>query len=356
MSDNPVMRRPFLWARTVARLPTRFRVLLAVPLALLLVGTLGYRLIEGDTWTWIDALYMTVITVTTVGYGETHPLSQPGRVFTIFLCLGGIFTLFYAASEFIRAVISGELQTLLGKQRMERKLAELHDHVIVCGYGRMGRLVSQEFEALKLRHVVIERNAERLAEFHSRHGIPLHGDATSDAVLKTAGIERARALVTLTTSDADNLFITLSSRLLNDKLFLVARAEDAEAEVKLRKVGANQVVSPTIIGGFRVAHAVLRPTVVDFVERALRRENLELQIEEVPISPGSMLCGKTLKDSRLRQELELIVLAIKRASGELHSTPPGEMVLEDRDILIVLGHTEQLEQLRILAGGPGDGA
>jgi voltage-gated potassium channel len=354
VSDNPGMNRPHGW-HALTRLPQRFRVLLAIPLILLLVGTVGYRLIEGDPWTWIDALYMTVITVTTVGYGETHPLSQPGRVFTIFLCLGGIFTLFYAATEFVRSVISGELQDLLGKQHMERKLAELRDHVIVCGLGRMGKLVCQEFEALKIRHVVIERDSDRLAEFHSAYGIPLHGDATADAVLKRAGVERARALVTLTTSDADNLFITLSSRLLNDKLFLVARAEDEEAEVKLRKVGANQVVSPIVMGGFRVAHAILRPTVVDFLERALRRENLELQIEEVPIAPGSVLCGRTLKDSRLRQELELIVLAIKRASGGLLPTPPGDTVLEDRDILIALGHTEQLEQLRVLAGGPGDG-
>jgi voltage-gated potassium channel len=348
------MKRPLGW-RLVHRLPARFRIMLAIPLVLLVVGTVGYRLIEGDGWTWIDALYMTVITVTTVGYGETHPLSQAGRVFTIFLCLGGIFALFYAATEFIRAVVSGELQDLLGRQHMERKLEELRDHVILCGLGRMGRLVSQEFDALGIHHVVIERDAGRLTEFHSAYGIPLHGDATSDAVLRRAGVERARALVTLTTSDADNLFIALSSRLLNDKLFLVARAEDEEAEVKLRKIGVNQVISPIVMGGYRVAHAILRPTVVDFLERALRRENLELQIEEVPISPGSVLSGRSLKDSRLRQELELIVLAIKRASGELLPTPPGDTRLEDRDILIALGHTEQLEQLRVLAGGPGDG-
>jgi voltage-gated potassium channel len=323
--------------------------LLLIPSTLIALGTLGYQLIEG--WSLFDSLYMTVITVSTVGFEETHPLSTNGRVFTLFLVLGGVFTLLYAATELIRAIISGEVQAVLGRQRMERSLAGLKNHLIVCGYGRMGRLVCKEFSAQELPFVVIEKDEEHLASFQVAHGLALHGDATVDEVLKRAGVEQARALVTVVGSDADNLYITMSARLLNDRMFIVARAENDVAENKLHRAGANRVVSPYVIGGLRVAHAVLRPTVMDFIELATRTEHLELQIEETRIAAKSKLEGATLRDSRLRHDQGLIIVAIKKASGHMVFNPPADAVMEAGDILITLGNREQLDKLDALATG-----
>jgi voltage-gated potassium channel len=330
----------------------RFILTLLIPIVLLLVGTLGYHFIEG--WTYFDALYMTVITVTTVGFGEVHPLSDAGRFFTMLLSMGGVFMLFYAATEMIRAVISGEVQELLGKQQMERKLAQLQNHLIVCGYGRMGKLVCQEFSREKLPFVVIERQAALSEEFQLPHGIFLHGEATSDELLKRAGVDRARALITVVASDADNLYITMSARFLNEKVFIVARAEEVGSEPKLIRAGANRVVSPYQIGGQRVAQAVLRPTVVDFLELATKTEHVDLQIEETQIAERSPLAGTTIKDSQIRQQLGVIIVTIKKSSGQMVFNPSHDAVLAGGDILIAIGDREHLDHLEALAAGPGE--
>lgn len=320
-----------------------------IPAALILVGTLGFLLIEGKSL--LDSLYLTVITLTTVGYGDVKPDTDAGKVFTMFLALGGIFTLFYTAAETIRMVVGGEMRIALERQRMERSLAEQKDHMIVCGFGRMGRLVCKEFSAQKIPFVVIERQAEQLENFRMPLGLALHGDATLDEVLRKAGVGQARALVSLVASDADNLYITMSARLLNDKLFIVARAEDERSEQKLLRAGANRVISPYLIGGFRVAQAVLRPTVVDFIELATRTEYMEIQIEETRIAPHSTLVGTPLKASQLREELGIIVVAIKKATGRMIYNPSSDTVLEAGDTLIALGHRQQLDQLEKMAKG-----
>jgi voltage-gated potassium channel len=327
----------------------RFIALLILPAAVICTGTVGYMLIEGQPF--FESLYMTVMTITTVGFGEIWPMSHNGRIFTIFLMLGGIFTLFYAVGEITRTVVSGQLQAALGRQRMERSLAGLHNHMIVCGFGRMGRLVCKEFANEHIPFVVVEKNEDLLKNLHSEYGLAVHGDATLDDTLRQAGIDRARALVTLVASDADNLYITMSARLLSDKIFIVARAEDERDEQKLIRAGANRVVSPYMIGGSRVAQAVLRPTVVDFIELATKTEHLEIQIEEVQIAPGGRLVHVALKDSQVRQQFGIIIVAIKKASGKMTFNPPGEAVMEAGDILIVLGNREQLAQLEKLAKG-----
>jgi voltage-gated potassium channel len=324
--------------------------LLLVPILLVVVGTLGYEAIEED-YTLFDALYMTIITLSTIGYAEVHPLSTAGRVFTIFLILGGVFTFFYAATEVIRTIVGGEVQDILGRQRMERSLAELHKHLIVCGFGRMGRLVCQEFAAQRLPFVVIERQAELLEKFDVPYGVPLHGDATADEVLKRAGIDRARALVTVVASDADNLYITMSARLLNERLLIVARAADVGSENKLLRAGASRVVSPYQIGGSRVAQAVLRPTVVDFIELATSTEHVELQIEESRIGGRSTLAGTALKDSQIRRDFGIIIVAIKKASGKMVFNPSSDAVLEVGDILVAIGDRQHLDRLEALASG-----
>jgi voltage-gated potassium channel len=330
-------------------LPNRFLSMLLIPVILIAVGTVGYHVIEG--WPWFDALYMTVITLTTVGFREVGELSRAGQVFTMLLSLGGVFTLFYAAGAVIGSIVSGEVRSFLGSRRMERSLAELKDHLIVCGLGRMGRLVCQEFSAQGLPFVVIDRTGEFLEEFQIAHGLALHGDATSDEVLERAGVKRARALVTVVASDADNLYITMSARLLSDRLFIVARAEDERSEQKLLRAGANRVVSPYVIGGARVAQAVLRPTVVDFLELATRTEHLELNIEETRIAANSPLAGATLKDSRVRQDMGLIVVAIKKQSGKMVFNPSPDSTMDAGDILIMLGRRQDLDQLATLAAG-----
>jgi voltage-gated potassium channel len=331
-------------------LPRRYLLIMLLPTALILAGTFGYRFLEG--WSLFDSLYMTVITLTTVGYGEIpHELSFEGRLFTICLLLGGVFTFFWAAGEMIRVIISGEMQGLLERLRMERSLAELEDHLIVCGYGRMGKLVCREFSQNRLAFVLIDSDEVLVSNFDLPYGIALHGDATSDELLRRAGVERARALVTVAGSDADNLYITMSARLLNDHVFIVARAEEEQAEQKLLRAGANRVVSPYVIGGSRVAQAVLRPTVVDFIELATRSEHFELQIEEATIEERSKLIGQNLRDSLLHKKHGIFIVAIKKASGQMVYNPPGDNVLERGDTLIALGHREQLDELDRLATG-----
>jgi voltage-gated potassium channel len=334
-------------------LPRVHRLLapLAVLLSLVLVGTAGYHLVEG--WGWFDALYMTVTTITTVGFQEVHPLRPAGRLFTIALALGGVFTAFYAAAELIRTFVSGELRELLGRQRMESRLEKLTGHLVICGFGRMGRLAAEEFAAAGLDFVVVDREPSVLEGFSLPHGIPLVGDATADEVLRRAGVQRARALVSAAASDADNLFITLSARLLNERLLIVARAEGEGAELKLRRAGASRVVSPYTIGGHRVAQAVLRPNAMDFIELATRAGHLELQIEEVEIHSGSSLVGCSLKASPIRSELGLIIVAIKKPGASMLFNPASSAVLDSGDLLITLGHRQQIDRLERIAGAAG---
>jgi voltage-gated potassium channel len=332
--------------------PYRLVLLILIPILLVVGGTLGYYIIEPE-YTLFDSLYMTVITLTTVGYAEVHPLSPAGRAFTIVLLMLGVFSLFFAGTELIRTVVSGEVNELFGRRRMEHSLAAIHDHIIVCGYGRMGRYVCQEFSRQGLPFVAIDRSADLLKDFRLPGGLPVVGDATSDEVLKRAGVDRARALVAAAPSDADNLYITMSARLINVRLFIVSRAEGEEAEQKLLRAGADRVVAPYALGGSKVAQAVLRPTVLDFIELATRTEHLELQIEETQVAPGSQLAGTTLAASHVRQDLGLIIVAVKKRDGAMIYTPPPETIMEGGDTLIALGRRMQLDQLEGMAKAKG---
>jgi voltage-gated potassium channel len=331
-------------------LPFRLYLFLLLPIILLIVGTMGYYLIEPE-YSLFDALYMTVITLTTVGYGETHPLSPWGRVFTMGLLLVGVFTLFYTATELVRSVVSGEMQQILGRQLVARSIAGMNNHLIVCGFGRMGRHVCREFSRQNLEFVVLDNRPEMLENFSLKGGQGLVGDATSDEMLRRAGVERARALVCVLPSDADNLYITMSARLINSKLFIVARAEGEEAEKKLLRAGADRVIAPYALGGSRIAQAVLRPTVLEFIELATQTEYLDLQIEQTQVAPGSSLVGATLTSSRLRQDYGLIIVAIKKCHGAMIYTPSAETTLEAGDVLVALGRRPQLDRLDALAKG-----
>ena len=338
---------PLIAARLGGPRLRAFLLALMVPVLLLVVGTGGYMLVEG--WSAFDALYMSAITVTTVGYLEVHPLSQAGRVFTIGYLLVGVFSLFYVATAIIQSIVSGEVGKHLGRQLMERTLSTIEGHVVVCGLGRMGQIVCEEFSKMEMPFVIVERDPALVEGFNVPHGIGLAGDATSDDVLRKAGVERAHTLVTVAASDADNLYIVMSARLLNDKLHIVARAADEHAEKKLKRAGANRVVSPYVIGGQRVAQAVLRPAVLDFIELATREDFLELQIEEVTILPRGSLVGAQIKDNRIRQELGVMLLAVRKPNGEMRFNPTPDTMLEAGDVLIALGHKDQLARLTLLA-------
>lgn len=324
--------------------------LVLVPVLLIVTGTFGYWVIEPG-YSLFDSLYMTVITITTVGYGEIpHPLSNAGRAFTMVLLLGGVFTMFYAATELIRSIITGEVTRLLGGDYMARTLAGLKDHTIICGYGRMGRHVAREFERQGVAFVIVDVEAELRPE-SGEALLTVVGDATSDDVLRRAGVERARAVVAALPSDADNLYITMSARLLNAKLTIVARAETEEAEKKLLRAGADRVIAPYALGGSKIAQAVLRPTVLEFIELATKTEHLEVQIEQTEIKPGSALAGVTLSKSRLRNDFGLVIVAIKKKHGAMIYTPPADTALEVGDILLALGRRSQLDQLDAMAAG-----
>ncbi len=323
-------------------------VILGILVTILAVGTAGYRVIEG--WSWEDCLYMVVITLSTVGYGEVRELSPEGKAFTMLLIVAGVGLVTYAIGTITRMIVEGEIQTILGRRRTMSRIRRLKDHYIICGYGRIGSLVAQEFERRPLPFVVIERDERRVVQIPERYAVVV-GDATEEEVLVKAGIERARGLVTVLHSDADNLFVTLTARGLNPNLFILARYEEEKTEAKLLRAGADKVVSPYIIGGTRMAMAVTRPNVIDFIELATTSESLGLQMEEVLVQGGSPLVGVPLAESPIRSELGIIVVAIKRRSGHMEFNPSAQSAPEAGDQLIVIGEYEHLVRLDRLAAG-----
>ncbi len=304
-------------------------------------GTLGYMLLENMNF--IDALYMTVITLATVGFREVKELSDAGKVFTIILIFTGFGVFTYALTQGAKIIVEGEIKEVFKKRKMKNVIDHLKDHYIICGYGRMGSIVVKELKANKVPVVVIEKNKDGIPE---NADFPfIVGDATNDDILKSAGIERARGLITVLPSEAENLYVVLTSKELNPNLFIVARAIDKAAEGKLKRAGADRVVSPYLIGGLRIAHTVLRPNVVEFLEFATRSEHLEIQIEEIEVSSNSSLVGKTIAQSGIGKDLGIIIIGIRRAEGRMKFNPNSHTVIKEGDILIVVGEPEKLNLL-----------
>ncbi len=331
----------------MAELKRRF--ILAVGLIALVIsfGTAGYMVIE--EWNFLDALYMTIITLTTVGYREIHDLSLSGRLFTIILLMGGVGTVFYVLSIGAKVIIEGELQEIYGRKRVEKRLKDLKDHYIVCGYGRMGKIIARELSQEKLPFTVIEKNEVMADPDEKESLLILQGDATRDDLLKRAGIERAKCLISVLPTDAENLYVVLSARGLNTNLLIVARAGEEGSEQKLLRAGADRVVSPYHIGGLRMAHTVLKPAVVDFIEYATKSGHIDLQIEEISIQQGSGLAGNTLDQCGIGRELGIIIVAIKLQNGEMKFNPTFRTTIEAGDTLIAVGETSKLEVLEGMA-------
>lgn len=310
-------------------------------------------LIEG--WSASDALYMTVITVTTLGFAEVHPLSAGGRWFTMVLALGGIFGLFFAASSVLALAVTGDLARIGREFMIDRKLASLEGHVIVCGSGRMGRFVTRALLRQQMSVVVIDTNPDALVFNDAPSALSIRGDASSDDLLIRVGIRKARALVAALGDEAHNVFVTLTARALNAKLFIVARATEEATESKLTRAGADRVVSPFSVGGYVAANAILHPTVLDTLDLTKKAGHLELQIEEVVLRAGTSLGGRRLSDLRARLRQTILVVALRRASGELLFNPSDETVAHNGDTLVVMGDRTALDQVERLAMGSPNG-
>ncbi len=287
---------------------------------------------------------MTIITLTTVGYREVHELSSRGMIFTIVLLMVGVGTFLYALSAGAKIILEGELQELFGRKRLEKKIKELKGHYIVCGYGRMGKIICRELKAKNVPFVAIERNGDFLNN-RSDELLGISGDATNDDTLMEAGIERAKGLISVLPNDALNLYVVLSARELNPNLHIVARAGEEGSENKLLRAGADKVVSPYHIGGLRIAHTILRPAVVDFIEFATKTGNIELQMEEVTISEGSRMENKSLDQCGIGRELGIIIVGIKRHTGEMRFNPTSRSTIKAGDTLIALGEISKLKVL-----------
>jgi voltage-gated potassium channel len=290
---------------------------------------------------------MTVITLASVGFKEVHDLSLTGRIFTIFLIVGGVGTVAYALSAGAKIILEGELREVYGRRRLEKKIKELKHHYIVCGYGRMGKIICRELREKDIKFVVVEKQPDVFVE--SDDYLVFHGDATKDEVLKELGIEKAKGLVSVLPTDAENLFVVLSARGLNPALFIVARAGEEGSEQKLLRAGADKVVSPYHIGGLRIAHTVLKPAVVDFIEFATKSGNIDLQMEEIRIQESSSLVGKSLDECGIGRELGIIIVAIKKPNGEMRFNPTFRSSIKAGDTLIALGEISKLKNLEEMA-------
>lgn len=324
----------------------QLRLALIILLLVLALGTLGYMVLEG--WSLTDSFYMTILTLSTVGYGEVHPLSQIGKLFSVFLIVMGVGTAAYVIRAAAQLMLDERIKTALGRRTM-KAIQKMKNHYIICGFGRMGRVICQELQERGYPFVVVESNLATIEDLERLNYLHIRGDATVDEILIEAGIERARGIVSVVTHDTENVFITLTARGLNPRLNIVVRAGSEESVQKLVRAGANKVISPHDLGGFRIAQALIRPTVLDFLERIVDNRSLDLRLEEVEITPGSRLDGVTVANSGLRKEWNLIILAVKDAKGSMHFNPSFETEIKAGDTLVVLGKAPDLGSLDRIA-------
>lgn len=308
-------------------------------------GVIGYMVIED--WNFRDSLFMTAITITTVGYGEVHDLTAAGEIFTIVLLVFGVGIILYLLGTAAKLLLEGELEDLIGRKRLEKKISELKEHYIICGFGRMGKTIAKELSSRGIDILIIEQNS--VPNLEKGELLILEGDANNEDVLKSAGIEKAKGLISVLSSDAENLFLVLSARDLNPDLFIVARASEESSEKKILRAGADRVVSPYYTGGIRMANSILKPAVVDFIEYATKSGNLELQLEEILLSEDSKFNTLTLEKSVIGRDFGIIIVAIKRNDGRMEFNPRSSSLINAGDTLVALGESSKLRRLESLA-------
>jgi voltage-gated potassium channel len=314
-----------------------------ITIAIILFGSWGFMAIEG--WDFLDSLFMTVITLTTVGFGEVHQLSPVGRLYTIFLVFSGVGFLGYAGGLLIQYMIEGRIRIILGRRRLDKKITRLKNHYIVCGYGRIGRVLCMNLRQKPIDIVVIEKNPDLVPVMEEDGILYMSGDTADETILLRAGIERAKGLIAVLGTDVENVYLVLTARQLNPKLFIMARAIYKESKSKLLAAGASAVESPYEVGAVSMAHRIIRPTVTSFLDLALTHARKDIQMEEIPISPASMLANAMLKNSGIRQDYNLIIIAIKRVDGSMMFNPSFETRLEPGATVIAVGQEQDLQNL-----------
>lgn len=311
------------------------------------VGTLGFHFIEG--WTFFESFFMTLITVSTIGYGELHPLSQVGRYFDVVVIIMGVGTVAYSFMAFTQLIVDGEAQRLLGRRRLDNKINAMSNHYIVCGNGRIGSLISQELQKSGKKFVIIDTKPEAI---YGQEAFPhLLGDATREDLLEKAGIKHAKGLIATASSDVTNVYITLIAKELNPSIFVLARAENDDSVRNLKRAGADKVISPYIIGGRHMANIILKPAVMDFIELATGEGEFMIQMEGFKIQKNSALIGKSLKDSQIRQNIGLVIVAIKSPDKGMVFNPPADHIMHESEVLVCLGEQAALDSLTKLVKG-----
>jgi voltage-gated potassium channel len=316
-------------------------VLFGLLLILAVIGIVGFHFIEG--WSWFDGLYMVVTTFTTIGYQEVHPLSHAGRIFNIFLIVCGVSLLFLMIGTLTQALLEFELRDFFGRRRMEREIDRLEGHYIICGAGRVGRSVARELRRKPAPFVVIDANEPKMAKFASENWLMILGDATQEHILRQAHIERAAGLVAATTTDATNIYIVLNARAMNPNLKIIARASEEDAEKHLKTAGADVVISPYHFAGHRIAQAFLRPHVLDFLDSATVHLGKSLEIAQIVVNEGSLFDGVSIAQSNIRNDMGVIILAIKHGGEML--TPTRDDIIKAGDVLIAMGDQQGLRRL-----------
>jgi len=321
----------------------RLKIAFTLLIATFIFGIIGYHVVEDMSF--FDAFYMTIITISTVGFQEVKVLSPAGRIITVIIISTGITIGAYSISTLLRMLIEGELRKTLGRRKVEKQIAKLKSHFIICGYGRIGKIICRELKENRIDFVIIDNMPELTESLEDEGALYLPMDATSDETLVLAGIERASGIVPALGSDAENIFITLTARGINPDIFILARASEEKNEIKLKRAGASRVVSPYLIGGKRMAQVIIRPTVVDFIDIAVMEGSLGLLMEETTIKPDSDLIGKNLIESNLRKDYGVIIVLIKKWNGKMIFNPQPNEILESRDVLVVLGKKDDMKRM-----------
>ena len=321
----------------------KIRIAGSLLISIITFGTLSYHYIEGMTF--FESFYMTIITISTVGFMEVKPLSQAGRIITIMILATGVSTGAYTIGSFISLLVEGELAKTFGRRKLDKYISKLKNHYIICGYGRIGSLICEELAANSIKFVVIEHDPERIEALNKAKYLYIDMDATAEEALIKAGIMNAKGIVPTVQSDADNVFITLTARGLRPDILILSRSSDEKSEIKLKRAGATVVVSPYLIGGRRMAEVILRPTVVDFINSATMHKELGLAMEEVCVKERSKLIGKNLIESNLRKDFGIIIVAIKKNTGKMIFNPMPQEKLDANDVLVVLGKEEDVSRM-----------
>ena len=318
-------------------------VVVTLAVFLVLLGTAGYMLIED--WAVLDSIYMTVITLSTIGYGEVNPVSPAGRIFTLILIVMGVGFFLYVIGYVVQFLVEGRIRLVLGRHKLDKQISQLKNHYIVCGYGRMGRALSRYLIQKNLKFVVVEKNPDRIPVMNTDHVLYVSGEATVEENLLKAGIKRASNLIATLGSDADNVFLVLLAKGINPALYVVARASQNASKKPLDTAGADVVVSPFDIGARRMAHAILRPNVIRFLEYAFADESTDIHIEEIPVEPSSKLVDSTLLESEIRKTYDLIILAIVKKNGKMLFNPAADTTIGAGEKVVAVGTSGSLMRL-----------